>query len=724
MASTTTSTSPPSAVVAATAGGVVLTVDSDEERRHDRFSFLLVLGVACGVILPLLGATGYFDPWETDYGEVARQMVVRDDYLYPFWKDAHFFSKPILLFWLTAPLYALLGADGPGPMPAGIEFVGRLPSALLGISTIAAVWLVARRMWSRRLATLSALVLATSPFWAFLSRQAITDMPYVATSSIALLLLIVVLFDDDRDRLQRLPIPAWLAVVIVAVVAPQVWEIARTGAFLNRVDLLGSERTTRLVLGVVGVAVVVVGGVLLRRRAKNPLLLASAMFAALSVLAKGPVGFAVLGLVAVVALLLVHGVSGLTSLLRMPGVVAATAVFLAVGAPWPLVMLAYDGLDESRKTWFQRFVLYDLLGRVGVGVHGDRGGLEYYVRYLGFGMVPWAGFVPVAAFEGLHTVRQRATDRAAAFNVVVVVWFFVVFLFFAATTTKFHHYALPAVVPAALLVGFLLDRLATAGARHWVVVGGFAAITTAIVLRELQTSPWEWLDLFTYHYKGYKPEYYFPVDTIDAISVPGIASTLPLFRVMPVVLGVLAIGAPVVLLLWWLWRGQPIDAADQSTFHSPHVVGTSAAAVASRKSAPASLLDVPAGLSRPLITGLVVGAVLLSVGAVQVVLARASAHWSQRWLLQTYFDLRQGDEKLIAYQMDWKGEAFYSKSHEIQIKKNAADLRLLVAEPGREFVLVQTDRFDGLKAALGKNGESRITVVDKSNAKWLLVTVD
>jgi 4-amino-4-deoxy-L-arabinose transferase-like glycosyltransferase len=378
-------------------------------------------------------------------------------------------------------------------------------------------------------------------------------------------------------------------------------------------------------------------------------------------------------------------------LLRLPGLLVATAVFLAVAAPWPLVMLAYDGLDESRKTWFQRFVVYDLLGRVGVGVHGDRGGLEYYVRYLGFGMVPWAGFVPVAAFEGLQAVRQRATDRASAFNVVVVVWFFVVFLFFAATTTKFHHYALPAVVPAALLVGFLLDRLATAGARHWVVVGGFAAITTAIVLRELQASPWEWLDLFTYHYKGYKPEYYFPVDTIDAIAVPGTALTLPLFRVMPVVLGVFAIGAPLLLLAWWLWRG--------------------------RATAAESLLDVPAGVSRPLITGLV-------VGAVQVVLARASAHWSQRWLLQTYFDLRQGNEKLIAYQMDWKGETFYSKNHEIQIKKNAADLRLLVAEPGREFVLVQTDRFDGLKAALGKNGESRVTVVDKSNAKWLLVTVD
>ena len=75
-----------------------------DDAHHDRWALLLVVGVAVGVILPLLGATGFFDPWETNYAEVAREMVVRDDYLYPYWKDAHFFSKPILLFWLTAPL--------------------------------------------------------------------------------------------------------------------------------------------------------------------------------------------------------------------------------------------------------------------------------------------------------------------------------------------------------------------------------------------------------------------------------------------------------------------------------------------------------------------------------------------------------------------------------------------------------------------------------------------
>jgi hypothetical protein len=39
-------------------------------------------------------------------------------------------------------------------------------------------------------------------------------------------------------------------------------------------------------------------------------------------------------------------------------------------------------------------------------------------------------------------------------------------------------------------------------------------------------------------------------------------------------------------------------------------------------------------------------------------------------------------------------------------------------------VLVQTDRLDNLKNALGRSWEPRLQVVDRSNAKWLLVLVD
>lgn len=665
----------------------------------ERWSLLVVIGVACGVILPLLGATGFFDPWETNYAEVAREMVVRDDYLYPFWKDAYFFSKPVLLFWLTAPLYALVGADAPGPMPHSVELLGRLPSALLGIAVVVVGYVVARRFWSRRAAMVGALALATTPMWAFLSRQAITDMPYVSLTSLGLLLLAPTLLhdDDERARLQALPLPRGVLALIAVCVVPQLWQIARTGAFLHRAQ---NEAVVRVVVGVVVVGAAAAFVWFLAKRARDPLFHAACVCFALSVLAKGPVGVAIAGVVVVVAVAAAFGARAVLALLVHPALVTGLAVFFAVGAPWPLTMLAFDGVDDQRKTWFQRFVLYDLLGRVGAGVHGDRGGVEYYVKYIGVGMLPWSGFVPFAFFDAVSAVRQRMTaglDQSARFTLYLGVWAFVCFCFFAGTTTKFHHYILPFIVPAAFLVG----RFVAAAADHKgaaVVAVALAGVVTILFARDLAAEPWEWIDLFTYHYKGYKPDYYFPVDTLDVIPLPEIGAwkageTVSLYRVMPLAFGFGFVGVVALALVFVRGRG-----------------------------AIASAFDVDDAPAAGVVVGAVAAAALVAVGAVQVFWARSSQHWSQRWLFETVYSMRQPGDGLIAYQMDWKGETFYGKNTEIQIKKNASDLRAALDRPGRDFVLVQTDRFDSLKAAVG--AKNRVTVVDKSNAKWLLVLVE
>ena len=669
--------------------------------RSERFAALFVMAVAAAVILPLLGATGFFDPWETNYAEVAREMVVRDDYLYPYWKNAHFFSKPVLLFWLTAPLYRLLGADGPGPMPVGVELAGRLPSALLGLLTVVVLYAVARRVWPRRAAVLGALVLATTPYWAFLSRQAITDMPYAALMSIALLLLAphIVGDGDERAQLRATPLPTWLVALVGACLLPQAWEVCRTGAFFNRVDVLGSEHTTRLVVGVAACGAVVAGLAWLKRHGRDPLVVGAALALALSTLAKGPVGAALAGVIVVVTIVLCDGIVGLARHLWRREVAVAIAIFFAVAAPWPLVMIAYDGLDDQRKTWFQRFVLYDLLGRVGAGVHGDRGGVEYYVRSLALGMLPWAGFVPIALVDGLRALRTTASSREDRLLAFATVWACGVFLFFTLATTKFHHYALPFCVPAALLLGHTLHGLADSAPRAQLVVCGWAAIVGAIVVRELAAAPHEWIDLFTYHYKGYKPEYYFPVSSLDVIDFSAVGGQgVSAFVLVPAVFGALAVAAPALGALWQRsgGTGGPL----------------------------AQVLDLQGAGGRGVVVGAVVGAVVLSIVAVQVVVARASQHWSQRGLIETYSDMRQGDEPLIAYQMDWKGETFYSKNSEFLVAKNAGDLRLAVGRPGREFVLVQTDRLDALKTAIGRGVETRLRVVDRSNVKWLLLVVD
>jgi 4-amino-4-deoxy-L-arabinose transferase-like glycosyltransferase len=656
-----------------------------EDAETERWSLVLVVAVAAGITLPLLGAVGFFDPWETNYAEVAREMAARDDYLYPYWKDAYFFSKPVLLFWLTAPFYKLLGADTPGgPMPMGVELFGRLPSALSAILCVVAVYLAARRLWGRRAAVYAGMALSTMPLWAFLSRQAITDMLYVAPASAALLLLAVALFDDDVAAATRhAPIPRWLIALFALCLLPQLWEIGRSGAFLNRVMLAGSETAARVVVSLVLVSLAGGGLWWLRRRGRDPLLHGAAALFALSLLAKGPPGVVLCGGALLVTVLLRNE----WGLLLRPAVGSATALFLAIAAPWPIVMALFRGLDDGRKTWVQRFVLYDLLGRVGPGAHGDRGTFEYYIRYAGFGLFPWSGFVPPAWFSAMAARNEQ--PKAARFTLLCVVWLIVTFAFFAATTTKFHHYIFPLCVPAALLIGRWFDRLvAEPDRRAAPVVAVFAVIFAALIARDLMTEPWQLIDLFTYHYKSYKPEYYFPPDLEWRVGLAvmgfGAAAIIAVGAVVDVLYG------PVGPLRHWLARALFGERASN------------------------------AGL----VGGALVAALLFALFAVQVHFNRASQHWSQRSLVGTYFAMRQGEEPLLAYQMDWKGETFYAKNSEVQVKKSGAELKKLVDRPGREFVLVQTDRFGGLKTALGKDYESKIKVVDRSNQKWYLVLVE
>ena len=82
---------------------------------------LLALMVLLGALyLPGLGTYGLYDPWETHYGEVARNMVETGNYIDPYWgspwdtknvkrERAGFYSKPPLTMWLASMGMNLFG---------------------------------------------------------------------------------------------------------------------------------------------------------------------------------------------------------------------------------------------------------------------------------------------------------------------------------------------------------------------------------------------------------------------------------------------------------------------------------------------------------------------------------------------------------------------------------------------------------------------------------------
>jgi hypothetical protein len=74
-----------------------------------RYGFWLVVLVTV-LYLPLLGSYSLSDPWETHYGEVAREMLARNDWISTWWaQDTWFWSKPVFDVGVQALSFSLLG---------------------------------------------------------------------------------------------------------------------------------------------------------------------------------------------------------------------------------------------------------------------------------------------------------------------------------------------------------------------------------------------------------------------------------------------------------------------------------------------------------------------------------------------------------------------------------------------------------------------------------------
>ena len=81
-----------------------------------------------------------------------REMIVRDNYVYPHWEGAYFFSKPAMALWMAAFGMLLFGAESnpPGEALGGLtEWGVRLPFAFVAILGIWSVYLIGKQLKDR-----------------------------------------------------------------------------------------------------------------------------------------------------------------------------------------------------------------------------------------------------------------------------------------------------------------------------------------------------------------------------------------------------------------------------------------------------------------------------------------------------------------------------------------------------------------------------------------------
>lgn len=662
-------------------------------RRH---GFWLVALVTL-LYLPMLGSHSLTDPWETHYGEVAREILARNDWISLWWaQDGWFWSKPVLDFWMQALAMAAFGvryragemlsavAEGRTPWP---EWAVRLPIFALTLIAVYLLYKAIARIFSRRAGLLAGVVLATMPQWFLVSHQTMTDMPFVATMSAAMALLLLGIHTDEAREARvyevdlgalKVGLSAYHLVLgaIVACALPQMLyllsrhveiqpapfgvrlhgDVFSSGSAGN-CGLPGNE-ACRAVLPVLpglqpalqaliwaqtlGVVLYASWG---ERRVQRLLFLSAWFFAALSTMAKGPAGF---GLPVLCALGYVVVSRRYRDLLRME-IPVGLLVLACVALPWFVAMYARHG-----QPFTDRLLFHDMFKRAFTHVHdtneGDDVSFRYYVWQLGYAMFPWTGLVPASLVWWLRR-REGAEEGGAAgergasgevgsadvrqgdASVFLAMWFIFGFALFSLMLTKFHHYILPAVPPAAMLTGILLDDML----RHQGGARGLA--------RRLG----------------------------GAASMPPSAGSGAAVVYERAMLGAIAIGAAILVFfvgrdLAMAREGQPSQARLLHLFTYnykrpwPQSLDFSAALWAFTVAAAVlCLLLMVARFRRHVLYALLSLAVVFTAWGLDVYFVRMSPHWGQRETLLAY--MRASQEipgPLIAYQLNWKGENFYA----------------------------------------------------------------
>ncbi len=456
---------------------------------------LFVFVAASLLLLPMLGAFGLWDPWETHYGEVAREILARDDWITLWWaQDEWFRSKPVLIFWMEALSWGALGVPfGSDQNPAHPEWAIRLPHYLLTMGALMACYAAMARIFSRRTAVFASLVLATTPYFFLIAHQAITDMPFVATMTMALAMLMLALEEKPEHepaiyRVGKLAFSAQGAVLLglVLLALPQaLYLISRNvtflvdeGLFAVHADrfIFGSAGNSEIpgnpairtrapylpalhyqpfaqgLLWLAGLAALIW---MLRkeRRSQQLAMFGFYLFCSLAWMAKGIPGFALPGVIAALYLFATGRWSLLLSgQLRIGAGILTIAV---TGLPWYVAMYGRLG-----PFFTDRLLIHDHINRLASGVHGDTGSIQYFLAQLGYGAFPWIGLFPLGfvAFLNLLPPGDEAHEAKRRTGILLAMWAAAAFVLFNAMITKFHHYIFPAVPPLSLLIGVFLDR--------------------------------------------------------------------------------------------------------------------------------------------------------------------------------------------------------------------------------------------------------------------------
>ncbi|MFM7361424.1 MAG: ArnT family glycosyltransferase [Cyanobium sp.] len=258
----------------------------------------------------------------------------------------------------------------------------------------------------------------------------------------------------------------------------------------------GRTSTTDMFLAS-AISLALFGFLLAHRHRSHPSLAAlgrigMALFSAIAVLAKGPVGLLLPGLVIVVFLSLS---AGWRRWLRPGPLLAMLLLFLGVCLPWYAAAARANGM-----AFVGGFLGFSNLQRFTSVIYDHPGPPWYYLPWLLLLVLPWSLQLPAAigallfwrwdrwrppAGNGAGQPDSGAEERAIAqLPLFLLLWLVLMVAFFSAAATKLPGYILPALPAASLLVALWWRPLARESpAQTWPLLasGWFNAALLALL---------------------------------------------------------------------------------------------------------------------------------------------------------------------------------------------------------------------------------------------------
>lgn len=626
----------------------------------------LVLGlVILAIYSASIAACGPWDPWETHYGEVARNIVARHDPMDLWWRPGYgpngkregvFASKHALPFWAMALSFKIfgVGTGSPdemirGPLP---EIALRLPSMIVGLGTVALIGWCVGRLVHWRAGLLTVVVLASMPQYAILTRQAVTDMFFVGPVCLAMVAWAMAWLEPERELNTKgrgwYEVPwdwAWVGFAILFVIAA---VVPLSVLHLHVIDpdtvdrvARWKRKTTATVddlyviarhLSLYWVLVAAVALRSLRWRKRSQVWMAVVYIAGgLSLMGKGMIGPGIIGLLILVHML----VTGRIHLLwhRRCELAIGVVLFVVTCFPWHHAMAIFRG-----ERWVNELIVVNNLARFASGEQDQAvGGFAFYLRTLGLAALPWSAVVPPALWAAVVAFRRpadrpeaagqdeeqpnldasgRPLDPAGELQRLALLWFVVSFGLITYSVTKYYHYLVPCLPPLAIVVGVWLHRL--------------------IALREDREHP-------------------------DSTKTDAFARALPAPAILACALG----GCAILYMVVRASLDEPAWIAHLTTYLYTGMWRQGAAPVTRMAWCVApfglALLFWVARRNKLAVAGMVFSALLTITWVIDDYLPATSENWSQRTAMRYIYNHGKRGDKILSWWFYYRGETYFTK---------------------------------------------------------------